>query len=449
MAHYNNLGGKEANNHCIITTICGDVKGSVKQRPVYRNLCLLSVIFGFSVGLLLGILLPFVYLKDTPKNSTYPSNYVNTSAAIRTIFLNNSYGNKNYTKQDSNVHPTVSFVDRFNNYPDDKLIENGIYWGSKIEKSLPEGYLEKKHESWTNYVQTGIAVKLEGGCGRMQNRLVTFQDGLQGCVRYRQNTDQIQGELFSFYLAQILKLSNLAPSTVSTVNLKSPLWQNLATEIAAAQWNSNRPVVLTQYISDLDSANIPSVFKPVERHLNKYDVLNMTGNNVNVLDNGIVIKNLVELAQWSDLIIFDYLTANLDRIVNNLYNYQWNVNIMDAPAHNLAKKVDTNLLIFLDNESGLLHGYRLLKKYEIYHSVLLDNLCLFRKQTVDIIKDLRNNKNVGTLLRNMFEERNDPQVKDVLPTLPDKSIKILNERIEKVYNQIIKCESMYSEGNQT
>ncbi|KAJ8975765.1 hypothetical protein NQ317_004815 [Molorchus minor] len=390
------------------------------SNPVYKNLCLLSAIFAFSVGLTIGILIPLVYLMPPAiKNNTAASvETLNTTAAIRTIFLNNSYGYKNETKV--KMYPSVSFVENFmpQSKSDSSLVDNGVYWGIKVERALPEGYRPKKHAVWEDYVKKAVAVKMENGCGRMQNRLVTFQDGLKGCVRYRQNTDQIQGELFSFYLAKILNLPELG------------------SERPAAQWNSNRPIVLTQFISNLNSANIPSVFKPAERHLNKFDVINMTKNEV--LEETDMIKNFVELAQWSDLIIFDYLTANLDRIVNNLYNYQWNENIMDAPAHNLAKKSDSDLLVFLDNESGLLHGYRLLKKYEIYHSILLENLCMFRKQTADVIKQLKSKGNIGRLLRDMFEKQNSDSVKDILPTIPDKSVKILNERIDKVYNQISK-----------
>lgn len=396
-----------------------------QKTVVRRNLCWFASA-AFAVGFFVGIFVPVVYFRGAAEPR---GNATADTAAIRTVFVDNSYGKSHY--------PTVSFVGLENPEKIERVIDDGIYWGARVERALPEGYGKTNHDNWAQYVDKAVAVRLESGCGRMQNRLVTFQDGLQGCVRYRQNTDQIQGELFSFYLAQILKLPNLAPSAVSVVNLKSPLWQNLGGEIAAAQWNSNRPIVLTQYISNLDPANIPPVFKPVERHLNKNDVLNMT------TDEG-VMRRLVELAQWSDLIIFDYLTANLDRIVNNLYNYQWNVNIMDAPAHNLARKVDSDLLVFLDNESGLLHGYRLLKKYEIYHSLLLENLCVFRRQTADIIKTLRERGNVGVLLRGMFEERNSERIKDVLPTLPDKSVKILNERIETVHEQIVKCESMFS-----
>ncbi|XP_060533315.1 extracellular serine/threonine protein kinase four-jointed [Cylas formicarius] len=405
---------------------------------LYKNACLVSAAFAFGVGLTIGILIPVVYYGSSygADNSTSVLDLVNATSVIRTIFINNSYGFVN----NRSAYPTVSFVDSLRSAASDEdgVIENGIYWGRKVETALPDGYRDQKHVLWSDYVKTAVAIRLENGCGRMQNRLVTFQDGVKGCVRYRQNTDQIQGELFSFYLAQILRLPNLAPSAVSVVDLSSPLWSNLHNEIASAQWNSNRPIVVTQFISNLNSANIPTVFKPLERHLNKYDVLNMTKSKM------FDVNSLVELAQWSDLIIFDYLTANLDRIVNNLYNYQWNVNIMDAPAHNLARKSDSELLVFLDNESGLLHGYRLLKKYEVYHSILLDNLCVFRRPTANIIKKLRRKGNVGPLLRDMFEKRNGAAIKDVLPTIPDKSVKILNERIQRVYEQITKCESIFS-----
>ncbi|XP_050302760.1 extracellular serine/threonine protein kinase four-jointed [Anthonomus grandis grandis] len=406
------------------------------KTPAYKNLCLVSAVFAFSVGLTIGILIPIMYFNNYFTKQPSPAAVAVNSSYIKTIFVNNSFGFQN-----ASDYPTVSFVE----LPDTtntEYVENGIYWGKQVESALPEGYRDHKHTIWSDYVGKAVAIRLENGCGRMQNRLVTFQDGLKGCVRYRQNTDQIQGELFSFYLAQILNLPNLAPSAVSIVDLASPLWANLHNEIASAQWNSNRPIVLTQFISNLNSANIPAVFKPLERHLNKLDVVNMTLNPL--LDKSDLLKNLVELAQWSDLIIFDYLTANLDRIVNNLYNYQWNVNIMDAPAHNLAKRIDSELLVFLDNESGLLHGYRLLKKYEVYHSILLDNLCIFRRQTATIIKKLKHKANIGKLLRDMFEKRNSATVKDILPTLPDKSVKILNERIDRVYNQITKCESVFT-----
>nr|XP_022920449.1 extracellular serine/threonine protein kinase four-jointed [Onthophagus taurus] len=410
-----------------------------KNANLKRSLCVFSVLFAFSIGFFVGILIPIMCFKeDLPKNKTKIDLNHGDEFKIENIFLNNSFGNLNLNQNlTKNEFSTVSFIE---NFETNNLIENGIFWGKKIENLIPKGFNENHHKSWKNFINTNTAVKLENGCGRMQNRLVIFENGFKGCIRYRQNIDQIQGELFSFYLGQILKLNNLAPSIVSVVNLKDDFFKNIVHDISLAQWNSNKPIVLTKYIENLDSANIPKVFKSSDKHLNKFDVKKIIDNELETS------KSLIELAQWCDLIIFDYLTANLDRVVNNLFNYQWNVNIMEAPAHNLAKNSNSNLLVFLDNESGLLHGYRLLQKYEKYHSILLDNLCMFRKQTVNIIKDLKFKKNVGVLLKEMFDRNNDGKVKDVLPTLPEKSIKTLNERIEKVYNQILKCESIYSDN---
>lgn len=352
------------------------------------------------------------------------------------------------------------------------VIDNNIFWGKIIEDALPTGFGVHHLNDWNNYVNENTIVKLEIGCGRMQNRLVTFQDGRKACARYRQNTDQIQGELFSFYLGRLLNLTNLAPSVASIIDLNANPWILAAQSIQTAQWKVQRPVVLTDWIPNLETANIPVLFQPIERHLNKFDVKNITlgldikpaksllhhlgGIKQNPNWNQLPIVNhpndtqlnktthqkLIELAQWSDLIVFDYLIANLDRVVNNLYNFQWNADIMTAPAHNLARQSDSQLLIFLDNESGLLHGYRLLKKYETYHGLLLDSLCVFRRPTIESLQRLQN-EGIGGRLKQIFEQSTSEKVRDILPSLPDKSIKILIDRIDRVLGQVQNCRELF------
>lgn len=384
-------------------------------------------------------------------------------------------GNDERQQSDDDLNGRNSY-EKENNETLRRIVDDDIYWGQMVENRLPIGFSKRDTEHWQNYLEenTTEIIKIEQGCGRMQNRLVTFSDGVKACVRYRQNTDQIQGELFSFYLGRLLNITNLAPSTAAVINWDSKLWSQVKEHITESQWKTSRPVVLTKWIPDLEPSEIPEPFRPLERHLNQDDIRNITMDDGALKPTQILIDRLkpkhnadsnqnakklwqtrkvilsdrmfvkfVELAQWSDLIIFDYLIANLDRVVNNLYNFQWNAEIMFAPAHNLAKQVKSQLLVFLDNESGLLHGYRLLKKYESYHGLLLDNLCVFRKSTVDALKFLRDN-NPGELLNEFFERTTSNTVRDVLPPLPEKSVKILTDRINRVLQQVQKCQDIYS-----
>ncbi|XP_012545659.2 extracellular serine/threonine protein kinase four-jointed [Bombyx mori] len=461
-----------------------DIKEKYRAYSIY-SYCLLSVLISFVLGLSIGVLIT----RPDPKRQTDRITKARQGRRLDTAnvsytgvaFVNNQRSDFNRQIYPKHLNDDLRDILKDNkgtnvNFPrtpnENTVLYDNVYWGPEIENSMPQGYGENSAELWERYVGSSEVVKMEIGCGRMQNRLVTFRDGTRACVRYRQNTDQIQGEIFSFYVGRLLNLTNLAPSVVKIVDLKDKLWRNVVNDIAAAKWSRNRAIVLTQYVPSLEPAHIPDVFKSSTRHLNKIDVYNMSNEENETSDitkelliekmrikdvrskakniekfsridmrlNDKTVKSFLELAQWSDLIVFDYLTANLDRIVNNLFNYQWNENIMNGPAHNLAKKMDSGLLVFLDNESGLLHGYRLLKKYNVYHSLLLDSLCVFRKSTIDALKRLHYKQDVGAKLSDMFHLRNSAVVRDVLPALPEKNSKVLHERIGRVLSQVQKCE---------
>ncbi|KAK4298881.1 hypothetical protein Pmani_028806 [Petrolisthes manimaculis] len=313
------------------------------------------------------------------------------------------------------------------------LLEDEVYWGAAVEEALPRGFPDSEVESWRKLIRRQAVARLQDGCGRMQNRLLTFTNGTRSCCRYRQNHDQIQGEIFSFYLSRLLGLTNVPPSALGVVRAGAWQWAGVGNQLALAQWAEERPVVMTRFVEDLAPAHIPVPLRPTRRRLHPLEVESLDPRD---------LAGLAELAQWSDLIVFDYLTANLDRVVNNLYNMQWNPGMMEAPAHNLARHVPSGLLVFLDNESGLLHGYRLLDKYETFHASLLNALCVFRRSTADSIKRLVMAKDVGERLKKMFR-RHEPDLQDVLPPIPDKSVKILNERLASVHKQISRCERMY------
>ena len=322
----------------------------------------------------------------------------------------------------------------------DNLIKNQIFWGPGVESSCPKGFTDADYERWRSRSKNGKFVKMESGCGRMQNRLLHFHDSLKACARYRLNIDQIQGEIYSFYLGKILGINNVVPSTLHLADSNLDLWRMVGQDVANAQWSEEKPLIISEWISGLSPAYIPVEFRNLSKIFRGEDV----EHKLSASDFGIAtsinggVNSVCELYQWSDLIVFDYLTGNLDRVVNNLFNLQWNDRMMSKPAHNLERD-SRGSLVFIDNESGLFHGYRLLDKYSTYHDSLLSSLCVFREGTIRSIRELVKSDNVGDVLQVVFEQ-NEPLHRH-LPRIPVKNIKILKQRMKDVLEQVQKCDS--------
>lgn len=319
----------------------------------------------------------------------------------------------------------------------DQFVQNGVFWSDSIESLAPGGFSDSEVKAWSNFSGTSKAVRIESGCGRMQNRKLVFENGTCACCRYRHNNDQIQGEIFSFYLSRVLGIHNVPPSSLALIGADSDRWARVRDQVTLAQWSDDRPVVMTKFLDHVVPAYIPEMLRKSSRHLHP--------TKEDLVDPNFAIEDLSELVQWTDLIIFDYLTANLDRVVNNMFNEQWNPDMMSSPAHNLVKVPDSGLLVFIDNESGLLHGYRLLEKYDRYHQALLSSICVFRRSTARAIAKLHSNKNIGMLLKEMFGQSEPEIAEKWLDNLPTKNNKMLKKRISSVHEHIENCRRTFHE----
>ncbi|XP_076445740.1 four-jointed box protein 1-like [Babylonia areolata] len=306
----------------------------------------------------------------------------------------------------------------------------GAVWSRRLEDACPKGFEAQEASWWRRKVAGMQVVRVEEGCGRMQNRRVTFTDGSQACARYRFNTDQLQGELYSYHLARLLNITRLPPALLLPVHSLSPQWRGVHLALSTAQWTDGRPVILTRWLPHLTPAYIPPPLRQDDRRLHPtWDTLG-----------GRTLPELCDLLQWSDLIVFDYLTANLDRLVNNMFNRQWNTEMMNNPAHNL-ERTEAGSLVFLDNESGLFHGYRLLDKYQGYHQALLASLCVFRDSTARAVKTLHASGTVGQQLQQLVRAGEPHHA--LLPALPDKNLHVLTDRLAAVHRHILTCEALY------
>merc|ERR1719219_1522106 len=119
-------------------------------------------------------------------------------------------------------------------------------------------------------------------------------------------------------------------------------------------------------------------------------------------------QQLEHLVQWSDLIIFDYLTGNYDRVASmqDGAEKEDKPSILRETIHNLALSEDTGSLWFLDNESSFLDAYSLLydpgnndnNRFQKFHKQMLESMCIFRRKTVHRLFALKQSLDSAQLL---------------------------------------------------
>ena len=305
-------------------------------------------------------------------------------------------------------------------------------WPVELVKHCPKSYTPADHESWKFKVQNYKIKTIEEGCGSMQNRLITFNDSTKACVRYRLNSDLMQGEIYSYYLSKLLKMGYTTPTTLHKVDYTDAQWSEVLNEIYNAKWSEIKPLIFTKWVEGLEPVFMPAELRNLDVGINaNHDLLK-----------GKTVSELCDLVQWSDLIVFDYMAANLDRVVNNMFNLKWNDKMMDKPIHNLEKSGENGAFVFLDNESGLFHGYRLLDSHDQFHKKLLQAVCVFKYETVEIIEKLYKDGNIGSRLKDLFVSGEKYQ--NMLPRISSKSLNILERRLEDVYKHMQTCKQSQS-----
>ena len=129
------------------------------------SVIILAFVVGFSLG---GVIVTHQVVRFSPKSSPPPV----------VQYSPNSLPINSKPKENQTLSRHTPLVD-------------GVYWSSKVESILPRGFTEADIEDWNFVCRSSRVVKLEEGCGRMQNRLLTFEAGAKSCCRYRLNIDQV------------------------------------------------------------------------------------------------------------------------------------------------------------------------------------------------------------------------------------------------------------------
>ena len=221
-------------------------------------------------------------------------------------------------------------------------------------------------------------VSLETGCGRMKNRLATLEDGTRVCVRYRENGNQLRGDLYAYHFNRQLGMWNVPPTVAVKLDLTGKQWKNVSQAAMKAGWKNGISIIVSQVVEGLQEEYFPPelLASSASRPLTVQSASSPSA------------KRLME---WTDMILFDYIIGHNDRLFNALLNSKWNSHMMEKPVHNLKKMGSTSDLVLLDNESGFDFGYvaaEQKEEYRLLQIAFLERICMFRRPTISSLRKL-------------------------------------------------------------
>ncbi|XP_072193933.1 four-jointed box protein 1 [Excalfactoria chinensis] len=306
-------------------------------------------------------------------------------------------------------------------------VRRGIFWSRELEARVPPGFAAEEAAAWRAAARGARVASLErGGCGRSSNRLARLSDGSRACVRYGVSPEQIQGEALSYHLAGLLGMQQrLPPMALALVEARGRQWEPVREELRGSHWAEGAVVSLTRWVDNLTAVVAPAPWGGGRPRALAAGELS-----------GLPAAQLVELVQWSDLILFDYLTANFDRLASNLFSLQWDPRVMRRATSNLLRAPDGGL-VFMDNEAGLVHGYRLLATWDPYNEPLLRSVCVFREGTARRLAELHRRRNAAAELRRRYRAREPLWAR--LGFLSERQAELLQARVDFVHRHIAQC----------
>ncbi|CAH1785482.1 unnamed protein product [Owenia fusiformis] len=330
------------------------------------------------------------------------------------------------------------------------IVVQGVFWSDDLLQYVPKGPSKQDTETFVKKVQQihvkDIKPSTWDRCGRDKNKFVILEDGTQLCVRYRApHSKLVKGEVLSFYLAKWLKLDNVPITVLSTVDNTSPQWRGH--NITSLGWQKGEPAALIQYIDNLNILQRSRVKIP-DQLLKAYETGSILDSNSSLMTS-LRVEELIELIQWTQMIIFDYLTGNYDRVASmqDGAEKENKPKIMHDNMRNLRKNWKTGKLWLIDNESGMFDGYELLylgdqnsRRFLKFHKEMLESICIFDKHMVTAIEELLKHDQPQIVLES-FAQTHDPLYKTVEAKLKINHLaEHFKDRLKEVYNWVKKCQ---------
>ena len=309
-----------------------------------------------------------------------------------------------------------------------------------LDSEQPAIFTDEDQSRFTSKLHNDRVVSLKFGCGRGKNRLGMLSDGTKFCCRYRQlQWREIRGDFYAYHLNNLLGMYNAPPATLVKLNYSTPQWSGVADQAREAGWQDHMTVLVTMYVEEeLVGEALPSVLAESSAIVTREYVRSVSADERS------------RVLQWSNLIVFDFLTGHCDRIFNTLCNLQWNSRMLQKPVHNLLKTKSGKKLLLFDNESGFWMGYKVGRqdssKYEMQER-FLKRMCVFTGRTLEQLEYLTHgNRERGTDESESPVQRLEQYIKQkdsksfqMIETLGQEQKQDFESRLRLVMEQVEKC----------
>ena len=312
-----------------------------------------------------------------------------------------------------------------------------LFWPDVLEWNLKPLFTEEDRRTLAKKMRTLSVVSLEQGCGRMKNRLATLEDGTRVCCRYRENGNQLRGDVYAYHFNRLLGMWNAPPTVAVKVDFSesNTQWRTVRDTAIEAGWTSGASIVVSQYLEELKDEHFPSVLKNVS------SVLPLTASSVVNLS----MAEKSRVMEWTDMIVFDFVIGHTDRLFNALINSKWNSQMMEKPVHNLKKTASSSDLVLIDNESGFDFGYVAAKQKEEYYKLqisFLESICVFRTPTIRALGSIIGTEGTPpSALLEKYIRQVDPLSYSALRIWRDSSQKEFSKRVAETLNRVHECAS--------
>ena len=311
-----------------------------------------------------------------------------------------------------------------------------LYWPNDQQWTIQPLFSEREASVFMDKIRSLPVVSLEKGCSTTSaiNRLAILEDGTKVCCRILKI-----GNIYSYHLNWLLGLHNVPPVTAVRLNLTNEKWKNVHDVAKTAKWYDRMRIIMELFID-----NLTEVYNLPYFNDNETSILNVPVAEKLPLT-PVARKMMVE---WSDMILFDFLTGHTDRLFFNQY---FNHLVDGQPVKNLYK-TPSSKLVLIDNDSAFKHGYtggafyRTPRDYEIM-CAFLRRTCAFRKHTIEGILSLETHSNDSgsplTVLQNYIKEK-DPYTYSVIHSSQKRMENIeknMRDRIEEIKSRLLECKS--------